>query len=134
MWAKRDLRRLEPVESALDLARGTMFFRRFLPADRYTGVDVLKERLDQGRLRHPDAQTICGKIEDLPSTITADIVICFETFGINAWFDNTATTRCVGKLIDATNKGRHGPFEHWPGCGSLARPSHQSFQRIFCGC
>jgi SAM-dependent methyltransferase len=105
IWAKGDLRRLKPSGTALDLACGTMFFRSYLPAEHYIGVDVLQERLDRGRQRHPDARAICGKIEDLPPDIAADIVICFETIGINSWFDASATMRCIDKLIGATRTG-----------------------------
>lgn len=105
IWAKRDLRRLKPSKTALDLACGTMFFRSYLPVENYIGVDVLQERLDQGRKRHPDARAICEKIEDLPPDIAADIVICFETIGINSWFDASATMLCIDKLICATHPG-----------------------------
>ena len=103
-WAKNDLRRLKPARISLDLACGTMYFRQFLPTEEYIGVDVLQDRLDKGLSRYPDAKAICGKIEDLSSAIKADIVLCFETIGINSWFDLQATRRCIEKIISATRK------------------------------
>lgn len=104
IWAKNDLRRLKPAKASLDLACGTMYFRRFLPTEQYIGVDVLQERLDKGLSQYPDSKAICGKIEDLSSAIKADIVLCFETIGINSWFDVQATRCCIDKIINATNK------------------------------
>lgn len=131
MWAKKDLRRLKPVKTALDLACGAMYFRPFLPARRYIGVDVLQERLDAGRQRHPDVETICGKIEDLTPGVTADIVICFETFGINSWFDNTATMHCVEKMIRATNKGGTALLNLGPAAARWHEPVVDRFRKSF---
>lgn len=101
------LNRLGQIQHCIDFACGTMSFldRIETPPMNYTGVEVLQDRIDEGLRKNPNANAICGRIQDAEISKRGDLVVCHETVGINSWFEANETIEVVEKLINSTAEG-----------------------------
>lgn len=112
-------------ETAVDLACGTMSFANLVRARNYIAVDLDLERLREGKAENPHAIIVHSRVEELPTDISGDLVLCLQCVGTNKHFDNqqaikatehiVAATRAGGDLVFNVGSGASGCFEEIDG-------------------
>ena len=101
--------------SIIDYACGVMRLLEYINPNsvEYTGVDVIKDRLNEGLSKFQNSHKIncfnCS-ILDFKLIRKYDLVICLETLGFNSWFDKKEIFSTINKLISSNTKHGHTIF------------------------
>ncbi len=99
----RDMGLSEDREIGIDAGCGHMENKRWFRTKRYIGIDVDRERLAAAQAKHPDAETICAKLEET-SDVTGDFVLCVQVMN-NRYFDVADTIAGTEALIRMVRPG-----------------------------
>ena len=104
-WLKKFLTNTKG-KSGVDLAGGSMLNKRFFKTKEYICVDINKIKLDEGKIKNPEAKALNLSIEEYLSNISnkPDILICVQTMGTNNLFKHDETLRVVKLMYDALNE------------------------------
>ena len=99
----RDMRLSEGCEIGVDAGCGHMENKRWFRTQRYIGIDVDRERLAAAQSTHPDAESMCAKLEDVDG-VTGDIVLCVQVMN-NRYFDVSNTLVATEALVRMVRPG-----------------------------
>jgi hypothetical protein len=89
-------------DTCLDVACGEMEAASWVPCRTYIGLDLDGERLKKGLASGPGREAIHSRIEDMEPTLRADLVLCFETIGVNQHAPTDHSVAYVEQLVRAT--------------------------------
>ena len=116
---------------ALDLGCGDMALAENIRANRYIGLDLDAERLARAAKKHPKAEAVCAPIEEIPSDLRGDLVLCLQCIGINHLFASDRCLEVVHKIIAATEVGGSLVFNIGPGCRCNFDEIHEAVYEAF---
>jgi SAM-dependent methyltransferase len=86
----------------VDVACGEMQAANWVNCRRYIGVDLDGERLKRGVAAGPGREAIHARIEDMAPDIRGNLVLCFETIGVNKHAPVDRSLAYVERLVGAT--------------------------------
>lgn len=104
LMLSKDMKSSQSYNIGLDLACGKMYNRGMFKTKKYIGIDIDEERIRKGLRKFPSATGLVYPLEDLPSTLEGDFVVCVQTIGINNYFDVKNTMNVINKIVESVNQ------------------------------
>ena len=104
LWLHDLMQESGRFDRGLDIACGDMEMRPFFKTKHYLGTDADANRLAAAKSRTGEDGIVC-LIQDMPSDVTGDFVICLQTIGFNKDFDTRDSVLSAEKCATATLAG-----------------------------